>query len=187
VTSGGLRGAIVWAVTPYVAEAPFRILAGTGVTTYSSARELGMAVRRGELPAEQTHLVRSKLRPVLLLQDRPVRTLPEFSGLRLVRLDALERTRRERVRRQEEPSLFFLQASREHGLSKDNAVDLNALVRIHESAIVGTPVGHISESELRTIGERLIRHLDLDVTRLVERRLVELRQRLMERRSEDPP
>jgi hypothetical protein len=181
-----LRGAIVWAVTPYVAEAPFRILAGTDIRTYASAEEIGTDVRRGELPAEQTHLVRSKLRPVVVLQDRPLRRLPEFAALRLVRLEALEEAHRERVRRQEEPSLFYLPVRARYGLSKENAVDLNSLVRVHGSSMVGNPVGRISESDLRTIGERLVTHLDLDVSRLVERRLVELRQRLVERRSGDP-
>jgi hypothetical protein len=179
----GLRGAVVWAVAPYVPEAPFRVVVGEAVRSFESARDVGVAVRRGELPPEHTHLVPSKLRPVVLLQDRPRRALPEFAALRLVRLEALAPSRRDRIRRQEEPSLLYLPATGgRYGTFKESAVDVNALVRVHESAIVGTPVGRLDAAELRTISERLIEHLDLDVTGLVERRLVELRRRLVERR-----
>jgi mRNA-degrading endonuclease toxin of MazEF toxin-antitoxin module len=188
VRLSGLRGAIVWAVTPYVAEAPFRVVIGEAVRSFASARDVGLAVRQRELPSEHVQLVQSKLRPVVLLQDRPRRALPEFAALRLVRLETLAPSRRDRIRRQEEPSLLYLPATGgRYGTFNESAVDVNALVRVHESAIVGRPVGRLDAAELRALGERLVEHLDLDVTGLLERKLEELRQRLARRRSSEGP
>lgn len=176
----GLRGAIVWAVTPYVPQAPFLLWAGAGaaVREIPTARALALAVRARELDPEQTYLVPGKLRPVVLLQDRPRRALPEFAALRLVRLEALRAAEQEAIRGGREPSLLYLAPNvAKYGLTRENAVDINALLRVHESAIVGRPVGRLDSEELRTIGERLVEHLDIDLVPLLDRRLRELRRR----------
>ncbi len=63
-------------------------------------------------------------------------------------------------------------------MAKEGAIDLNALIRIHESAIAGAPIGRLDSNELRIVGERLAEHLDLDLSGLVEREARELLERI---------
>jgi mRNA-degrading endonuclease toxin of MazEF toxin-antitoxin module len=181
VSAHGLRGAIVWAVIPYIPQAPFRLWLGERhpVATIPDAPTYARQARSGGLDAEQTFLVEGKLRPVVLLQDRPARRLPEIVALRMVRLEALDSARREAIRRHREPSLFHLPVRpAKYGLSKEMAVDLNALVRVHASAMLPRAVGALDESEMRALGMRLVEHLDIDLEPLiaerVEQRLDEL-------------
>ncbi|MEJ7717403.1 MAG: hypothetical protein WKF31_05335 [Thermoleophilaceae bacterium] len=55
------------------------------------------------------------------------------------------------------------------------AVDLNALVRVHATAMLPRAVGRLDDHEMRVIGQRLAEHLDIDLepllARLVEERL----------------
>lgn len=181
-----LRGAIVWAVAPYAPHAPFRLWGGERqrVSTVEDATELARLVAGRGLDAEQTFLMPAKLRPVVLLQERPRHALPEYAALRIVRLEKLSRERQEAIRQQREPSLFYLRAQpARYGMTKEGAVDLNALVRIHSSAIAGSPIGRLDENELRVVGERLAEHLDLDLQLLVERKARELLARLAERKQ----
>lgn len=178
----GLRGAIVWAIVSYVPEAPFRMWLGAehqpGV---ADARAFAQQVRGQRLDAEQTFLVRGKLRPVVLLQDRPRGALREIVALRMVRLEKLPASQQSSIRAHHEPSLFHLAVHpTKHGLSKEVAIDLNALVRVHASAMLPRAVGRLDDNELRIIGQRVIEHLDIDLepllTRLVEERLDVLTQ-----------
>jgi hypothetical protein len=174
----GLRGAIVWALVAYVPQAPFQIWLGEDAPsgTISDAVAFAHQVRRQGLDPEQAFIVQGKLRPVLLLQDRPRKVLKEIVALRMVRLEKLAPDQRERIRKHEEPSLFYLPAApRKYGLSKEVAIDLNALVRVHASAILPKTVGRLDDVELRTLGQRLVEHLEIDLepllARLVEQRL----------------
>lgn len=181
----GLRGAIVWAVAPYAPAAPFRLWGGDRqpAATIATAGELAHQVAARGLDAEQTFLTVGKLRPVVILQERPRRALPEYAALRIVRLEKLTEAQRQAVRAQSEPSLFYLGAAPRYGLAKEGAIDVNALVRIHESAIAGRPVGRLDDQELRTLGERLVEHLDIDLTALVEREARALLERLAAHRD----
>lgn len=172
----GLRGAIVWAIVPYVLECPVSVLTGRAgaVRAFETASGLARAARDGRLGAEQAYVLPGKLRPVVLLQDRPLGALPEFAALRLVRLETLEPAQQDRIRRQEARALFHLRDPARHGLTGESFVDVTSLVRVHESAIVGRPVGRLEEGELREIGERLVEQLDIDLTGLLDRRLREL-------------
>jgi mRNA-degrading endonuclease toxin of MazEF toxin-antitoxin module len=174
----GLRGAIVWAIVSYVPEAPFRLWLGEGHPAGEIADAWAFAnqVRGQGLDAEQTFLVAGKLRPVLLLQDRPRRALREIVAVRMVRLETLTETQQASIRAQREPSLFHLPVRpTKYGLSKEMAIDLNALVRMHVSAILPKAVGRLDDNELRVVGQRLVEHLDIDLepllARLVEERL----------------
>ena len=179
----GLRGSIVWAIVSYVPRAPFRLWLGEGhpMGKIVNAHAFAEQVRQQGLDAEQTFLVEGKLRPVLLLQDRPRRALREVVALRMVRLETLPETQRASIRRHREPSLFHLPAQpAKYGLSKEMAIDLNALVRVHASAILPRAVGRLDDTEMRVVGQRLIEHLDVDLepllARLVEERLETLTQ-----------
>lgn len=177
----GLRGAIVWAVVAYVPEAPFRVWLGPDhpPAELPDARAYAEQVRHRGLDAEQTFLVPGKLRPIVLLQDRPRGVLREIVALRVVRLETLSDAQRASIRAQDEPSLLHLPVRpAKYGLSKEMAVDLNALVRIHASAMLPKAVGRLDDNEMRVVGERLVEHLDVDLepllARLVEERLEQL-------------
>jgi hypothetical protein len=105
--------------------------------------------------------------------------LREIVGLRMVRMEALPGSQQVRIREHREPSLFHLGVNEsKYGLSKEMAIDLNALVRVHATALLPRAVGHLDDSEMRVIGQRLVEHLDIDLepilARLVEERLDQL-------------
>lgn len=179
----GLRGAIVWAIVSYVPQAPFRLWLGEKHVPgeIDDAQAFAQQVRRQGLDAEQTFLIQGKLRPALLLQDRPRGALREIVALRMVRLETLPAAQQASIREQREPSLFHLPVrSAKYGLSKEMAIDLNALVRVHASAILPKAVGRLDDNELRVVGQRLVEHLDIDLepllVRLVDERLEALTQ-----------
>jgi mRNA-degrading endonuclease toxin of MazEF toxin-antitoxin module len=180
-TAPGLRGAIVWAIVAYVPQAPFRLWLGADHNPgeLADARTYAHQVRHKGLDAEQTFLVKGKLRPVVLLQDRPRGVVREIVALRMVRLEALTAAQQASIRAQREPSLFHLPARpTKYGLSKEMAIDLNALVRVHASAMLPKAVGRLDDNEMRVVGQRLVEHLDIDLepllARLVEERLEQL-------------
>jgi len=99
--------------------------------------------------------------------------LPEIVALRMVRLETLSPDQQASIRAHEEPSLFHLPINKpKYGLAKEMAVDLNALVRVHRTAIVGR-VGQLDDYEMRSIGERLAEHLDIDLEPLVSAKVQE--------------
>lgn len=171
----GLRGAIVWAIVPYVPEAPFRLWLGEDHPTAEipDARRYAEQVREQGLEAEQSFIVDGKLRPVLLLQDRPRGVLSEIVALRMVRLEELGEDHQARIREQLEPSLFHLSIRDRYGLSKEVAVDLNALVRVHASAFLPNAVGRLDDNEMRLLSQRLAEHLDIDLELLIAMRVEE--------------
>lgn len=182
----GLRGAIVWAIVTYIPEAPFRLWLGADqpVGEVSDARVFVEQVRAQGLEPEQTFLVNGKLRPVVLLQDRPRGVLPEIVALRMVRLETLNDEQKASIRDQREPSLFHLPVRRKYGLSKEMAIDVNALVRVHGSAFAPKAVGRLDDNELRVLGERLAEHLDIDLELVIAKQVEE---RLEALTRPDPP
>ena len=75
-------------------------------------------------------------------------------------------------REHREPSLFHLAlAPAKYGLHKEMAIDLNALVRVHASAMLPRAVGALDDSEMRVIGQRLAEHLDIDLEPLIAARV----------------
>ena len=170
------QGSIVWALTLYENESPFRAtgpasVRGTHATVTALARALGPG-RAAEL------IVGAKVRPVLLLQDRPVGRLPDLIALRLARIGKLRAPVRDRIVTQGSPLFWFLgHDPAAYGLRDEAAVDVAALVRVHPSAIVGRPVGQIGGDTLAAISERLARALELDLSGLVSREAAELLRR----------
>lgn len=176
--SSGLRGAIVWALVGFVPEAPFRLWHGDGhpSSAIDDAETFAKQVRQQGLEAQQTFLVDGKLRPVVLLQDRPRGVLREIVGLRMVRLESLAPVAQVAIRDQRERSLFHLPVRpTRYGLSREMAIDLNALIRVHRTAILPRAVGRLDDNEMRVIGQRMVEHLDIDLesllTKLVDERL----------------
>ncbi len=172
------RGAVTWAVVAAVPDAPLRMWCGDDAVDVRDAASLARDVSASG-SASRTLLIEARLRPVVLLQDRPRGVLGEALGLALVGLERLSEPQRERVREQREPSLFHLPVRPgKYGLHREMAVDLNALVRVGGGAMLPRHVGRLDANEMRVIGERLVDHLDVDlepvVARHVEERLAEL-------------
>lgn len=184
----GLRGAIVWAIVPYVPEAPFRLWLGDDhpLAELPDARSYARQVRARGLEAEQSFVVDGKLRPVLLLQDRPRGVLKEIVALRTVRLEELGAGDQARIRDQLEPSLFHLPVRDRYGLNKEVAIDLNALVRVHASAFIPKAVGRLDDNEMRIVGQRLVEHLDIDLEPLIAARVEERLEALTRPLGEGP-
>ena len=172
--SDGLAGAVVWAVVPFVPEAPFRIYAGADREPIEIARptKLIAAARRGA-DSEFTFLVPGKARPVLILSDRADPRLGELLAVRLLRLSALDPDEQEAIRANADPSLFFLDPDH-FKLPEDNAAIIAASVRVHRSAIDPKPAGHLDPAELASLHERLVRHYGLDMRQLVRSELERL-------------
>ena len=168
MTAGPGRGSIVWALTLFENEAPFRVLAPAELQgAHRSAAPLAAATRasRGLELA-----VGAKVRPVLLLQDRPIGRLPDLVGLKLARLRKLSAAARARIVAQRSPLFWFLGSDpARYGLRQEAAVDVAALVRIHPSAIAGRPVAMVDDEVMTEVAERLARVLDLDLSDLVRR------------------
>lgn len=178
----GRQGAIVWAITPYDVEDPFRVVRHDGSETrYGSGTELAQAVLRRELAPEFDLAVSAKVRPVLLLQDRPVHRFEDYIALPLTRVEKFPSADQQLIRDQREETLFHLGHDKaKYGLDKEYAVRLSGLHRVHTGAIVSGRLGGVDRAELRTICERLVRVADLDISNLVVREGAAFVRRLQE-------
>lgn len=167
-------GAVVWAVVPFVPEAPFRLYAGEGhaPVEVEEVGKLIAAARRGS-EGEFTFLVPGKARPVLVVSDRLDPRLGELLALRLLRLSALGPREQGVVRAQDDPGLFHLDPDR-FALPEENAAIVAAIVRVHESAIDPEPLGRLDPDELRVVHERLASYYGLDLRLLVVQELERL-------------
>jgi hypothetical protein len=179
----GLGGAVVWAVVPFVPEAPFRLYAGQdrAPVDVDGPGKLIAAARRGS-DAEFTFLVAGKARPVLVVSDRIDERLGELIALRLLRLGGLTAREREIVRSHEDPGLYYLDPER-FDLPDENAAIVAALVRVHRSAIDGQPVGRLDPDELRVLHERVASYYGLDLRELVRQELQRLADAQRRRRD----
>jgi hypothetical protein len=179
----GLPGAVVWAVVPFVPEAPFRLYAGEGhpPVEVPEAGKLIEAARKGS-DSEFTFLVPGKARPVLVVSDRLDERLGELIALRLLRLGALTPNERAIVRSQDDPGLYHLDPDRVD-LPEENAAIVAALVRVHRTAIDPQPVGRLGQDELRVVHERLATYYGLDLRELVRGELERLAETQRRRTS----
>lgn len=177
----GLAGAAVWAIVPFVPEAPFRIYAGEdhAPVAVPDAEKLVKAATQGS-DTQFTFLVPGKARPVLIVSDAHHDDLGELLALRLVRFSKLEEAERDVVRRQGSQTLFHLPPDRFPGLPEENAALVASLVRVHTSAVGGDALGRLDRQGLAVVHEKLVRHYGFDLRTLVRdelRRLAELQRR----------
>jgi mRNA-degrading endonuclease toxin of MazEF toxin-antitoxin module len=176
----GDQGSIYWAVVPYAAQQPFHVAQPDGSErVYQSSTDLASAVKQQQEPIDFAIVARAKVRPVLLLQDRPLGRFPEYAALQITSAHNLESAVAHRVRAQEEPALFHLDAGRRrYGMRTDSVIDLQSLVRVRRGALVGRNIGSVDENEFRTICERLVAVSDLDLRNLIVREAGALLERL---------
>jgi hypothetical protein len=179
--SRGLRGGIVWAFTAFQPEAPFGLIDRRGKSrSYADSGAVARAIKDGELLPAPTFKVMAKIRPLVLLQDRPRGVLPEYAALKLARFTKLSVGDQQRVRAGEEAALFYLPLNRaKYGLGQENAIDLNSLVRVHRSAIVTQPVGRLDANEIDVLGRRLAHFLDIDLEPAIREGVIERWQKLV--------
>jgi hypothetical protein len=177
----GLRGAVLWAFTAFQPEAPFGLVDVHGDDRlFPDAPAVARAIKDGELAQAPSFKVAAKLRPLVILQDRPRGVLPEYAALKLTRFTKLDADSRQRVRDGLEPALFHLPLNKsKYGLTHENAIDLNSLVRIHQSAIVTSPVGRLDENEIDVLGRRLVRFLDIDLEPAIREGVIERWERIV--------
>ena len=179
----GYRGAVVWAFTTFQPEAPFDLVGTDEVErSYKTSREVAFAIKKDELPDIPAFPVDAKIRPVVLLQDRPRGALPEYAALKLARFTKLSEQEQQAVRDGERPALFHLALNKsKYGLAQENAIDMNSLVRVHKSAIVTTkPVGYLDENEINVLGRRLATFLDIDLAPVIRAGVEERFQALVD-------
>lgn len=165
------RGEIRWSLVAYALEAPFVGPGWSGgidfVGVEAHARAGGGDAIRLEIPA--------KMRPVLIVQSVASGSRGTVVVVRLKRLDALPERYRDDVLAGEVPRLVPLAV--EIGGVRQIAM-IDTLERAHLSAIDGRCIGSATSEEMRVIGERVARVLELDLDRLVEERAVTLLQAL---------
>ncbi len=178
-------GAIVWAISPFELKQPFRVIEHGGTETrLPDAHTLARRVFKREMAGDFEIAVGAKLRPVLLLQDRPAGRFEDFAALRLLRVAKFDPADQQTIRNGDEETLFYLgHNKRKYGMDKEYAVVLTSLHRVHRSAIVGNPVGAVDQAELRTLCERLVHVSDLDLSNLIARKANELVARLAQREA----
>lgn len=176
---GTSAGAIVWAVIPYIAQAPFRVLEPDGTETrFADARAVARAIRGRQLPGQFELAIAAKLRPVLLIQDRPRGRFADFAALRLVRMEKFSAAEQDAIRSGQEASLLHLgHDESRYGLAREYAVRLTSLHRVHRGTIAGAPVGRVDRADLRAICERVAAFTDLDLSNLVARKAHEFLRR----------
>jgi len=161
------RGEIRWALVPYALEAPFRGAGWEGGADFADVEVHARARGGGAIDLR----VPGKMRPVLLLQSAVGGQPGTVVVLRLKRLDALPAPLREAVLAGHAPRLVPLAAAI-GGVRQIAMVD--TLERAHLSAIDQRVIGTATADELRLIGERVARVLELDLGRLVEEAAAEL-------------
>ena len=179
-TAGPGRGSIVWALTLFENEAPFRVVAPAGARgSHRSVSSLTAATR---MPRGVELAIGVKVRPVLLLQDRPLGRLPDLVALKLARLGKLSASARARIVAQRSPLFWFLgRDPARYGLREEAAIDVASIVRIHPSAIAGRPVALLDDDVMAEVGERLTRVLDLDLSALVRREAAAILREALDR------
>jgi hypothetical protein len=170
------RGRIVWALFPFAPAFPLDVLPDEGHRTRRIDTVDAFARERRGQPARI--VAQARLRPVLLLHDGTRGEHEDVVCLRVNSVRDRHRRLRETWPRIEDgthPIFHLLRAgSGSHGLPVDALVALTSIGTVHKSAIVGRPVGQLDASELRSLSERLVRALGLDLTGLIASRAREL-------------
>jgi hypothetical protein len=164
-------------VVPFAPEAPFRLYGGRDRDPIEvTLDKVVMAAHRGADP-ELTYLVPGKIRPVLVVSDAHDDTIGELLALRLARLSRLTEAEQDRVRAQQSPAHFHLDAAAFPGLPEENAAMIGALVRVHRSAIDATSLGSLPSAQLAVVHARIARFYGLDLRELVRDQLEHLARR----------
>jgi len=158
-----LRGELRWALVPYDFEAPF--VGDQWAEGLDFAGISALLRERGPRPQLAVN-VRAKVRPVLVVQSLGSGVAGTVAVLRTKRLSTLPERLRASIRRNDDPRLVYLP---EQWAGAERVVLVDAVHRLHNSAIDGQAFGRTSDDTMRLVAERLVRALELDISGLVER------------------
>jgi hypothetical protein len=169
-------GRCYWAVAPFSPKPPFRLYAHGSDPKLVSTEQIVDAAAKGM--SEFVVLTNVKARPVLVIT--PVLTaFDEVLALRLHRLEKVQDPDdQDRIRRGDDPGLFFLSPEAFRGLPVENAAIISSLLRLPVGALDRRQeLGALNEKELRVLHERVARAHRLRLDLLV----LEHAQRLVRR------
>lgn len=168
------RGSVCLALYPFVPGLPLRQVrerldaAGPEVARHDDLTSVTAAISPGGPPADL--VVQFKLRRVLLLQTVRGRR----ADVVVARINSITPARRARegwYRRLEEgrhPAHYLIGRLRRHGSAgKEAFVDLMNVTTLRTDVIVRR-TGYLTAGEMRDVSERLVRTLELDISRLVD-------------------
>lgn len=172
------RGAIVYAIYPFAADFPVKILKAGKLTAIESVEQFAR-LRGGQATRLVTEV---RLRPILLLHEG---TRGEHQDVICLRINTVKPTHRrhERAWRQieshEHPFFFHLPPDEpRYGLREESVIALASLGTINKGAILGPrSVGHLTRHEMQIISQRLARLLSLDLAPQIASRAQELLRR----------
>ena len=148
---------------PYDFEAPFVGDEWPGGLDFAGISAL--LRERGPRPQFAVN-VPAKVRPVLVVQSLGSGVAGTVAVLRTKRLSTLPERLRESLRRNDDPRLVYLP---EEWAGAERVVLVDAVHRLHNSAIDGKALGRTTDDVMRLVAERLVRALELDISSLVER------------------
>jgi hypothetical protein len=167
-------GEVHWAIVPYTPQAPFQVFVkDKPPVEVAEAKTIVEGLRKGG-DAELRFVVEAKARPVLLLSDHLDPRTRDLFGLRLVRLASLDEDEAQHVREQRDPGLFHLKGERFPGLDEESAAMISAPIRVHQSAVAGSPLGRLDQNEMRVLAERFVTYWELDLHQLLIGKIREL-------------
>jgi mRNA-degrading endonuclease toxin of MazEF toxin-antitoxin module len=168
------RGRIVYALFPFATEFPVELANGDRRQTVEDFA----AAHRGE-PAKL--VVEARLRPVLLVHDG---TRGEHGDVICLRVNAVKPTLKmntqtwRRIVNHQHPSFFHLpQTVGRYGLPSESVIAIGSIGAVNKNALLGPPVGGLTQAEMQTVNERLARALQLDLAPLISARAGELLKR----------
>ncbi len=168
------RGAVCIALYPFTPSPPLEVVlreadAAGDLNAKIEAHETVDAIAR---LAQKELVVEYKLRPVLLLQTGTSDQRQDVLAARINSItDNHRRLRSNWVRKLESgthPLMLRLGHDARHGLRAESYVNLLSIQPVNKAAVLRR-VGHLSDEEMIDVSERLVRSLEIDISRYVER------------------
>jgi mRNA-degrading endonuclease toxin of MazEF toxin-antitoxin module len=168
------RGAICIALYPFTPAVPLEVVLrraeaegglNAKLEAYDSIEAL-TAIEQNEV------VVQFKLRPVLLLQSGTAEQRPDVIVTRINSITEEHREKRgnwvKKLENDIHPLMVRVGHEPHHGLRKESYVNLMSIQPVNKGAILRR-VGYLTEDEMRSMSERLIRALEIDVSAYVAR------------------
>lgn len=168
------RGVICIALYPFSPDFPIELVVRETEDALTAeldrTEDIETVARRVEHGSSKKIVVEVKLRPVLLLQSG---TDPRRLDVLAARISSITDTHRERraawVRKLEShahPVHYAVGAEEHHGLRHSSYVNLLDVAPLRKATILRR-LGTLTEEEMADVSERLIRSLELDVSRYI--------------------
>jgi mRNA-degrading endonuclease toxin of MazEF toxin-antitoxin module len=168
------RGRIVYALFPFATDFPVELADGR---THRTVEQFA-AAHRGR-PVKL--VVEARLGPVLLLHDG---TRGEHGDVVCLRVNTVKPALKasahtwQRIANHEHPFFFHLpETIGRYGLPSESVIAIGSIGTVSKSALLGPPIGGLTQAEMQKVSERLARGLQLDLAPLISARARELLRR----------